>query len=87
MILRCVAALTLKAVRSRDILKIKRETFIANWEPMKAALFMAVDFVLDTYGVRSDNYEQFIDRRANAIALALNVKLLSMTQAEADAAS
>lgn len=50
-ILRCVAALTLKAVRSRDILKIKRETFIANWEPMKTALFMAVDFVRSELGV------------------------------------
>ncbi len=44
-VMQCVAAITLGAVRSRDILKIKRETFIANWEPMKAALFMAVDFV------------------------------------------
>lgn len=50
-ILRCVAALTLKAVRSRDILKIKREAFIANWEPMKTALFMAVDFVRSELGV------------------------------------
>jgi hypothetical protein len=44
-IMQCVAAITLRAVRSRDILKIRRETFIANWEPMKAALFMAVDFI------------------------------------------
>jgi len=44
-VMQCVAALTLKAVRSRDILKIKRETFIANWEPMKTALFMAIDFI------------------------------------------
>ncbi len=44
-IMQCVAAITLKAVRSRDILKIKRETFIANWEPMKTALFMAIDFI------------------------------------------
>lgn len=50
-ILRCVAALTLKAVRSRDILKIKREAFIANWEPMKTALFMAVDFIRSDLGV------------------------------------
>jgi hypothetical protein len=41
----CVAAIILKAVRSRDILKISRPTFIANWEPMKKSLFMAVDFV------------------------------------------
>jgi hypothetical protein len=44
-IMQCVAAITLRAVRSRDILKIPRETFIANWEPMKAALFMAIDFI------------------------------------------
>lgn len=41
---------------------------------------------LDEYGVTSDDYDRFIERRANAIALALNVRLLSMTQAEADAA-
>jgi hypothetical protein len=44
-IMQCVAAITLKAVRSRDILKIKRDTFITNWEPMKTALFMAIDFI------------------------------------------
>lgn len=44
-IMQCVAAITLRAVRSRDILKIRRETFIANWEPMRGALFMAIDFI------------------------------------------
>lgn len=44
-IMQCVAAITLRAVRSRDILKIRRETFIANWEHMKMALFMAIDFI------------------------------------------
>jgi Protein of unknown function DUF262 len=44
-IMQCVAAIILRAVRSRDILKIRRETFIANWEPMKTALFMAIDFI------------------------------------------
>ena len=44
-IMQCVAAITLSAVRSRDILTIRRETFIANWEPMKAALFTAIDFI------------------------------------------
>ena len=44
-IMQCVAAITLRAVRSKDILKIRRETFIENWEPMKAALFMAIDFI------------------------------------------
>jgi hypothetical protein len=44
-IMQCVAAITLRAVRSRDILKIRREVFIENWEPMKASLFMAIDFI------------------------------------------
>lgn len=44
-IMQCVAAITLRAVRSKDILKIRREIFIANWEPMKDALFMAIDFL------------------------------------------
>lgn len=44
-IMQCVAAITLRAVRSKDILKIRRETFISNWEPMKASLFMAIDFI------------------------------------------
>src|SRR5207302_844076 len=45
-IMQCVAAIAVRAVRSRDILKIPREAFIAKWEPMKAALFMAIDFIL-----------------------------------------
>ena len=44
-IMQCVAAITRRAVRSRDILKIRRDTFIDNWEPMKTALFMAIDFI------------------------------------------
>lgn len=44
-IMQCVAAITLRAVRSKDILKIRREKFIDNWEPMKASLFMAIDFI------------------------------------------
>lgn len=44
-IMQCVAAITLRAVRSKDILKIRRETFIVNWDPMKNALFMAIDFL------------------------------------------
>ena len=44
-VMQCLAAITLRAVRGRDILKIRRDTFIANWEPMKKALFMAVDFI------------------------------------------
>lgn len=44
-VMQCVAALALKAVRGRDILKLRREKFIETWEPMKASLFMAVDFI------------------------------------------
>jgi len=43
--MQAVSALVAKAVRSKDILKIRREKFIENWEPMKTSLFMAVDFV------------------------------------------
>jgi len=44
-IMQCVSAITLRAVKSKDILKIRRETFISNWEPMKNSLFMAIDFL------------------------------------------
>jgi hypothetical protein len=44
-IMQSVAAITVRAVRSKDILKIRRETFIDKWEPMKAALFTAIDFI------------------------------------------
>ncbi len=44
-VMQAVAAIATGSIRAKDILKIKRETFIANWEPTKASLFMAVDFV------------------------------------------
>jgi hypothetical protein len=44
-IMQCVAAIALRALRSKDILKIGRDTFIQTWESMKAALFMAIDFI------------------------------------------
>jgi len=44
-IMQCVAAISLRAVRSKDILKIRRDTFIDKWEPMKASLFTAIDFI------------------------------------------
>jgi hypothetical protein len=44
-IMQCVSAIAQRAVRSRDILKFPREKFIESWEPMKAALFTAIDFV------------------------------------------
>ena len=34
-------------------------------------------------GVKGDDYETFIRRRARAIAVALNLKLMSITPAEA----
>jgi hypothetical protein len=44
-IMQCVAAIALRALRSKDILKINRDTFIQTWEAMKASLFMAIDFI------------------------------------------
>lgn len=44
-IMQCVSAIAQRVVRSRDILKLRREKFIESWGPMKAALFMAIDFV------------------------------------------
>lgn len=44
-VMQCVAAIGVRAVRSRDILQIRRDAFIAQWEPMKKALFMAIDFI------------------------------------------
>ena len=44
-IMQCVTAISLRDVRSKTILKIPRETFIGHWEPMKKALFMAIDFI------------------------------------------
>jgi Protein of unknown function DUF262 len=49
-IMQCVSAITQRAVRSRDILKIRREAFIANWVGMKTALFMAIDHPIRTTG-------------------------------------
>jgi hypothetical protein len=44
-VMQCVAAIAVKAVRGRDILKIPRHAFIETWKPMRLALFAAVDFV------------------------------------------
>ena len=38
---------------------------------------------VEGYGVNTDNYTLFIQRRSKAIALALNVKLMSMTPTQA----
>lgn len=50
-VMQSVAAIAVKAVRSKDILRIKRDQFIANWQPMKDSLFEAVDFVRHTLRV------------------------------------
>ena len=44
-VIQAVGALSGKKLRSRDILKIKRDAFIDTWPMMKDALFSAVDFV------------------------------------------
>ena len=49
-IMQCVAAIQSKTkqVRGKDILQIKRDDFIGHWNPMKVALFEAVDFIRHT---------------------------------------
>jgi hypothetical protein len=44
-VLQAVAAITVDSIRAKDILKIRREKFIANWEPMVSSMFAAVDFI------------------------------------------
>jgi len=44
-VLQAVAAIALGSVRAKDILKIRREKFIANWDPMASSMFTAVDFI------------------------------------------
>ncbi|WP_020561232.1 GmrSD restriction endonuclease domain-containing protein [Thiofilum flexile] len=44
-VLQAVAAITVDSIRARDILKIRREKFISNWEPMVSSMFTAVDFI------------------------------------------
>lgn len=44
-VLQAVAAITVDSIRAKDILKIRREKFIANWDPMVSSMFTAVDFI------------------------------------------
>lgn len=44
-IMQCVAAITVRAVRGKDILKIQRSVFIESWNAMRKALFEAIDFI------------------------------------------
>ena len=44
-VLQAVAEITTDSIRAKDILKIRREKFIANWEPMVSSMFTAVDFI------------------------------------------
>ena len=44
-VLQAVAAITTDSIRAKDILKIRRDNFIANWEPMVSSMFTAVDFI------------------------------------------
>ncbi len=50
-VMQVVAAITNGNIRSRDILKIRREVFIKNWDATKNSLFMAVDFIRSELGV------------------------------------
>jgi len=44
-VLQAVAAITTDSIRGKDILKIRRNKFIANWQPMVSSMFTAVDFI------------------------------------------
>lgn len=44
-VLQALAAITVDSIRAKDILKIRREKFIANWEPMVSSMFSAVNFI------------------------------------------
>lgn len=44
-IMQCISAITSRAVRGRDILKVRRDVFIEHWSPMVDSLFSAVDFI------------------------------------------
>lgn len=44
-VLQAVAAITTDSIRAKDILKIRRDKFISNWEPMVSSMFAAVDFI------------------------------------------
>jgi hypothetical protein len=44
-VLQAVAAITTDSIRAKDILKIRRDKFIANWKPMVSSMFTAVDFI------------------------------------------
>ncbi|WP_409280110.1 DUF262 domain-containing protein [Pseudomonas sp. KCJK8751] len=44
-VLQAVAAITKDSIRAKDILKIRRENFIAHWDPMVSSMFTAVDFI------------------------------------------
>lgn len=44
-VLQAVAAITTDSIRAKDILKIRRDKFIANWDPMVSSMFTAVDFI------------------------------------------
>jgi len=44
-VLQAVAAITTDSIRAKDILKIRRDKFIGNWDSMVSSMFTAVDFI------------------------------------------
>jgi hypothetical protein len=44
-VLQAIAAIAVESVRAKDILKIRREKFIATWDPMESSMFSAVNFI------------------------------------------
>jgi len=47
-VMQAVAAIILESVRAKDILKIRREVFIDNWDNMQSSIFTAVNFMRTT---------------------------------------
>lgn len=44
-VLQAIAAIVVESVRAKDILKIRREKFIENWDTMESSMFSAVNFI------------------------------------------
>lgn len=44
-VLQAIAAIAVESVRAKDILKIRREKFIATWDSMESSMFSAVNFI------------------------------------------
>ena len=50
-VLQCVATIIKSDVKEKEILKIKRDTFIENWEPTTISLGKSIDFIRSSLNV------------------------------------